>query len=162
MFTWATSGTKTITVTAFNFGQPVTTTLFLSVTVPPAPPIVPILGITLDGPTNGITGTPYGYSATVTPTNTTLPITYTWQATDQSTLMRTGGMTDGVSYTWTTTGTKQITVTALNVGQPVTATLTVNVSATSTTPEPTPSPSPTPTGQVAYLPIAVNQAATGW
>ena len=69
-------------------------------------------------------------NATVSPITATTPITYVWQATQQSAAMHTGGGTsDGVSFTWATAGTKAITVTASNALGAVTGNHTIDISA---------------------------------
>ncbi len=64
--------------------------------------------VSIDGPTAGYTDTLYAFTATIQPSGATTPITYTWLPTPDV------GADDVVSYTWATTGTKAITVTAEN------------------------------------------------
>ncbi len=59
---------------------------------------------------------PQTYLANVNPKTTTLPITYVWQATDQSPITTTGGLSSSETFTWTTVGLKAVLVTASNVG----------------------------------------------
>ena len=69
-----------------------------------------ISDVSITGSSAGYTGTLYAFTAAVTPPDATPPITYTWSPTP--------GIGSGavVSYTWATTGTKTITVTAENCG----------------------------------------------
>jgi len=110
-FAWDTPGAKTITVTASNAKSTATNTY--EVTLDYAPPTE----VTIAGPTTGITQTVYAFDATVSPITATLPITYTWQATNQSSVTHTGSdLDDTISFIWNVTGTQTITVTAANAG----------------------------------------------
>jgi hypothetical protein len=75
------------------------------------------------------------------------PITYTWQAVDQSPVSHSGNWSDIVSFTWTVSGTKVITVTATNAEGTVTNTYTVTVQASLPT---------TPERQI-YLPLIIKE-----
>lgn len=89
-------------------------------------------GVSVSGPASGYTGTLtlYTFTAVVTPSNTTPPITYTWQATEQSPVVTTtDAINHGVAFAWTTPGTKTITVTARNCGNSDTATHTISIKA---------------------------------
>lgn len=119
-FAWLNSGPQTVTVTVSNgfstaqavqqieIGHPITT-------------------LTLDGADQGLPNQPYAYTVSLAPQSATMPVTYTWNATDQEPLTRTGGLTDTVRYTWTTPGTKTITITATNRLGSVTITRTVQI-----------------------------------
>ncbi len=77
--------------------------------------------VALSGPSTGFINSNYTFAAAVTPLTTTVPMTYSWQATDQIAITRTAGITDAISFTWVTTGTKTITVTATNIDGSVTS-----------------------------------------
>ena len=65
----------------------------------------------ISGPTAGEPDTDYDFSTGVQPISTTLPLTYTWQATGQSTVIREKSqLTDMVTFSWDSTGVKTITV----------------------------------------------------
>ncbi len=105
-------GTYTATLFAINNdpGNSIITipiTLSVVVQVPPA-------SITLTGADMGFVGQTYSFTAMVEPISTTLPITFTWQASDQLPIVHTGGLTDTVTFTWDEVGTQTITVTAMN------------------------------------------------
>ena len=68
--------------------------------------------------------TQYAFEAITTPVTATTPISYTWAPEPVS-----GQGTDSVTYTWATSGTKTITLTAENCGGPVTATRVITVEA---------------------------------
>ena len=76
----------------------------------------PPTGMAIDGPSTGLIETSYSFTSTVSPITATLPITYVWQANQQSPLTNTGALSDSVTFTWQATGTQAITVTASNVG----------------------------------------------
>jgi hypothetical protein len=70
-----------------------------------------LTGVDITGPVTGTASTACVFTATVAPPTANLPITYTWSpqpAAGQSSAVAT--------YTWMTTGTKAITVTAENCG----------------------------------------------
>ena len=71
--------------------------------------------VTITGPSEGIVGQSYTFTATVEPISTTLPLTYTWQVQGQLPITHTAGITDKVSLAWQLPGTQIITVTASNV-----------------------------------------------
>ena len=120
-FIWATGGQQVITVTAANAWNTVTDTHTVSILhVSPT-------GMIVNGPTSGLAETGYTFTATVSPITTTLPVTYVWKATGQTTVTHTDGLSDTVSFTWSTEGQKVITVTATNAGNTVTATHVVNL-----------------------------------
>jgi hypothetical protein len=70
----------------------------------------------------------YGFTAVITPTTATQPITYTWQATGQNPITHTGSLSDVVTFSWHVTGPQIITVTAANgLNEPVTAVHTITI-----------------------------------
>jgi len=71
-------------------------------------------GVTISGPTRGELHIAYTFTASVHSPTATLPITYLWQATEQSPITQTSGLSHTVTYTWSTTGPQAITVTATN------------------------------------------------
>jgi hypothetical protein len=83
--------------------------------------------VALDGPSSGYADRAYEFSALVSPPAATLPLTYTWQATDLPPAVRQGGITDAISYLWPAPGTKTITITAQNCPVPVSATQTIQI-----------------------------------
>jgi uncharacterized repeat protein (TIGR01451 family) len=109
----ALSGTVDVTVITATLvclsscTETVTTTATLTTTVTS----VPLTGVTIDGPTGGYFNTPYTFTATVTPATATLPIICAWSPTPAL-----GQGCALVTYTWSTTGTKTISVTATNAG----------------------------------------------
>ncbi|HNT78378.1 MAG TPA: DNRLRE domain-containing protein, partial [Anaerolineae bacterium] len=75
------------------------------------PPCYAATSVVIGGATQGITDTQYTFDATIAPVTATLPITYTWEATDQTAH---AGPQEDVEYTWSTPGWKTITVTVEN------------------------------------------------
>ncbi|MCX7683262.1 MAG: hypothetical protein N2508_15070 [Anaerolineae bacterium] len=89
---------------------------------------VAVTSVTISGPTSGSLRNSYTFIATVSPANATLPITYTWQATDQAGVTRVSSSTsDQVSFTWNTVGLKEVSVTARNAGGTVSARHYINI-----------------------------------
>ena len=96
----------------------------------PVPPctIAPAIEVTIRGPTTGTAGTPYTFTAAVSPLTATQPITYVWQASGQSSLTHVGGLSDTAVFTWTATGSQVVTVTATSAQGTVTDTHAITVS----------------------------------
>jgi uncharacterized repeat protein (TIGR01451 family) len=84
-------------------------------------------GVDLTGPLTGTLGSAHAFTATAVPPTATLPISYTWQATDQAPVTNVGGLTDAITLTWSVTGAKAVTVTALNCGGLLSATHSITV-----------------------------------
>ena len=102
------SGQHAITLTATDSSSNmVTASVVVTMNVPPA-------GVTIGGPTAGDVQASYTFTATVNPLTANRPITYVWQATGQSPVTSTGGLTDTVAFTWSVCGPQPITVTATN------------------------------------------------
>lgn len=80
---------------------------------------VPLVSVDISGPSSGFIGNNYTFVATISPITATQPITYVWQATEQSPVTFTGNLTNSISYTWEISGTKGITITAQNIGSEV-------------------------------------------
>lgn len=87
-------------------------------------PLVPLTGVTINGPLTGALNESYPFSATFTPTTATPPVTYTWAPAPES-----GQGTASVTYTWAVTGAKTITVTAAHAGGVVTDTHLIGINA---------------------------------
>lgn len=112
-YTWATTGTKTITVTASNCDSSVADTHQIVINAPaPACP-VPLTGLSVSGPTQGVVDMAYTFTAQATPSGATKPVVYTWEADEQP--PSSGGQVIK-SYTWTSPGMKHITATVQNCG----------------------------------------------
>lgn len=84
---------------------------------------IPLTDLSIIGPI-GITstlyvGSLYTFAAVITPTDATLPITYTWEPTPAN-----GQGTANVTYRWTAPGAYTLTVTAQNCAPPDMATVT--------------------------------------
>jgi PKD repeat protein len=95
---------------------------------PPQPPA----DVAISGPSSGIVSSTYAFTAMVNPITTTLPLTYVWQADGQTQtpITHTGGLNDSITFTWSTTGTYTISVTASNAAGSVidTHAITITVS----------------------------------
>jgi hypothetical protein len=84
--------------------------------------------IRITGPANGTVNIPYRFVATIGPTNTTLPLTYTWQISGKSVVSTVSGITNAVNISWSTTGVHGITATVANEGGEVVDTSAIIVS----------------------------------
>ena len=90
-------------------------------------PIAPS-ALSIDGPADGLIDISYGFTATTSPADTTTPITYTWEISDQDTITNTGGFSDTISLSWGSAGSKEVTVTAVNeTGFTVTQSHTIDI-----------------------------------
>ena len=88
----------------------------------------PIGSLNISGEASGAVDVTYTFTATAGPASATQPITYTWQATGQSDVTHTGGdLDDTAAFSWSTAGTKQITVTAQNAANSKTAYHTIDI-----------------------------------
>jgi murein DD-endopeptidase MepM/ murein hydrolase activator NlpD len=87
--------------------------------------VVPPDGVAIAGPTEGTVQASYAFTATISPTVATLPISYTWQVTDEVTRTSAVSTSNTFSVTWRTTGTHQVLVTATNEAGAVTGTVAV-------------------------------------
>ncbi len=102
--------------------------------------------VTIDGPLTTVVGQPTNYTAYVNPPTITLPITYTWDATDQPTIVHVDGYSDTVTYIWDTPGVKYITVRTDNPNTSECVCIMIEVFPSEPTPTPTDTPvPPTPT-----------------
>ncbi len=91
-------------------------------TAGPTPPS----SVSIGGPVTGTAISNITFSASVSPANASIPVTYTWQTAGQLPVKHTGrGTSDTFSFTWFTTGTKNITVTATNAYGSATNTRTI-------------------------------------
>jgi len=76
-----------------------------------------LTGVSVAGPTMGITDTATTFTAIVSPLTAMPYITYTWQASGQSPITHTiYQLSDTAIFTWTVIGPQTITVTAVNCG----------------------------------------------
>ncbi len=99
-FIWHTTGPKVVTFTASNAAGTISATHALTISPSPI--------VTLTGPTTGEIDTTYTFSATVSPISVTTPINYSWYATDQPYTTNVGGLSDTITATWSTAGSKVI------------------------------------------------------
>jgi hypothetical protein len=79
----------------------------------------PPVSASIAGPTKGRPDSTYLFTATISPITTTVPMTYFWQATSQSSITHVStGLSDTIWFSWTSgmIGTQWITVTAINAG----------------------------------------------
>ncbi|NJO06197.1 MAG: PKD domain-containing protein [Chloroflexaceae bacterium] len=134
-YTWDTPGTRTLTVTAENSaGAPVEATFEIiieeAVATPPA-------SVELTGPESGMVGVEYSFTARVTPSETTRPITFTWEADDQLPVTGSGNAINNTQrFTWDSVGTRTLTVTVDNGLGIVSDTVQIDITEMTTEPVP--------------------------
>ncbi len=134
--TWNTTGTKLVRLTAENCGDTVIVHHYIKIEEPPSSCAVHMAGLSVGGPTTGITATSYAFTATVSPSSATPPFTYTWQATGQGSSGQQGTFTQTTAtFTWDDVGTQRITVTAENCGGTFVTIHTLDVLALSQLPD---------------------------
>ena len=109
---WATTGDHTVVVEVKNCGGGAATDDH-TITLSEQPTCdYPITGVTIGGPTEGDKDTDYAFTATVQPSNATLPINYTWSSDG----LVSGQGSANATYRWSQAGDYQITVSASNCG----------------------------------------------
>ena len=81
----------------------------------------------LMGAEQGYLGESIPFTATVSPENATLSITYTWEATGYPPTQHISNTMDSMNFIWNESGTKTITVTASNNGGSVMDTHTIDI-----------------------------------
>ncbi len=86
-----------------------------------------IQDVGISGAADGSAGVSIPFTATVSPSEATIPVTYTWEATEQPTVVHMADTVDEIDFTWDDIGTKTITVTASNAGGSVTDTHTIEI-----------------------------------
>jgi uncharacterized repeat protein (TIGR01451 family)/CSLREA domain-containing protein len=92
------------------------------------PVTIPLEKVTISGPGATAVGVSAKFVATVGPVTATQPIAYVWQATGMSPETHAdGGISDTVSFAWSTLGSKTVTVTASNITNTVQATRTIEI-----------------------------------
>jgi len=111
-YTWAITGSHTISVTATNCGGSFSDDHTIMLTTPPSGCNFPLTGFTISGPTTGQTGQNLTFTGHITPTNATTPITYTWSSDG----LVSGQGSNTAVYNWTTPGQYQIVASAANCG----------------------------------------------
>ncbi len=126
-YTWNSPGAKTVAVTVNGCGGSASDNHTVTISTPPPACSTPLTGLSLSGPTQGITGTLYTFNAAASPAGATLPVTYTWAATGQTPQTIVGGLTSDKQYTWPDAGSKEIVVTAANCGAAFQRTHTIAV-----------------------------------
>ena len=109
-YTWPATGAKTITLTVENCGGTVRTDVHtITISASSSGCEHPVSAVSINGPTKGFTDTTYTFTADVTPTDASLPISYTWAPTPDS-----GQGSAQATYSWATIGVKTINVAVSN------------------------------------------------
>jgi uncharacterized repeat protein (TIGR01451 family) len=84
--------------------------------------------VAVSGPSQGQQSVAQTFTATVGPT-ATLPLTYTWMATEQSAVQHAPvySLTDSIAFTWSHSGSKTVTAAVSNVSGTVTSTHVITI-----------------------------------
>ena len=106
-YTWDLPGTQEITVTAANIYGSTSVSKTVVVRVPPE-------GVAINGPLEGYTFEDYTFTATVSPLDTTVPISYTWLVDGEEAIGHSGSLTDELVFRWEVEGEHSIKVIAAN------------------------------------------------
>lgn len=109
-FTWDAAGTKTISIMVSGIVNSVTDEMTIDISGPQ----VPVGSLTLTGDSEGDLGIAYSFTAILSPSDATTPITYEWQATGHPPQVNLGGLSDTADFTWSSPGLKTVAVTANN------------------------------------------------
>lgn len=89
----------------------------------------PMSNVIINGPMTGVIKATYTFTATVSPSAVTPPITYSWQATGQDDVIKTTeASSHTITFTWGATGIQAITVTATNADGTVSNTHAITIS----------------------------------
>ncbi len=89
-----------------------------------------LTGVEVTGPPTTTASIPAAFVATVSPPDATLPVTYTWEATEQTAQVHIGdAISDTATFTWAATGSQVVTITAENCGVSDVATRTIIIQA---------------------------------
>ena len=90
---------------------------------------VPVEHVEISGRSTGSIHAVTAFTAVASPLTATLPITFAWEATDQTTWVQLSDndVTDTVTFAWNTPGMKVITVTASNAANTVSGTHMISV-----------------------------------
>jgi hypothetical protein len=118
---WDTLGVKTVAIAVGNGSGVVTAFHTIDIT------FVAPTAVEVSGPTVGITGAAYTFTAATTPLSVMLPLSYTWTVTDQTVITRTAELSDSVTFTWRTPGVKTIRLDVAQGDIRVTRTYTVRI-----------------------------------
>lgn len=117
-------GERTLTGVVTDGATGLTAQDQVTLVVDPPPPT----DVLIKGPATGAVNAVHTFTAAVSPTTVTTPITYVWQATGKSPMTHTGGISDTAVFSWGTTGGKAITVTATNAYGTGTGTHVIQIS----------------------------------
>lgn len=104
-YSWSSEGSKAIGVTATNSLNSVTAAHSIDVGVSGTA----LSSVSVSGPAHGVTDTSYTFTATISPLTATPPITFTWSPEPIG-----GQGTAAATYSWSTPGSKSISVSAHN------------------------------------------------
>jgi sugar lactone lactonase YvrE len=121
-YNWPITGTQMISLAAYNCGPASVTDVHTIIITAPEPAPTPIESIVISGPVTGLVNTAYTFTVSISPSEASLPITYTWSPEPES-----GQSTPLVTYTWSMTGSQIIKVTLQNTAGLISTSHTINL-----------------------------------
>lgn len=127
-YSWAITGAQTLSVTIENCGGSVDVTHSITLTEPPLTCTTPLTEVGLSGPASAQVNEVLTFTASYTPANATLPISYTWLSDG----LASGQGTDTAVYHWPIAGQYQVIVSAVNCGGSDNASQVVNITSPAT------------------------------
>lgn len=154
-----TLGIYTVQVRGYNVPQS-PQPYALVVSGPARPLCYALTDVNMTGPVTGTVGVAADFTATVAPVTATLPVTYSWQATGQTTLIHSDGLSDTAAFTWSTPGPQAITVTATNAGSTITDTHAITITDVSIAGLAATNDSPTVLGQATTLTATITAGSS--
>ncbi len=128
VYSWTATGSHTISLTAANCGGVVSDDHTITLSDPPPTCTVPLTEVGLSGPASGQTNEDLTFTASYTPANATLPVSYTWSSDG----LVSGQGTDTAVYRWSSAGQYPVIVSAQNCGGSDNASQNVTITAPST------------------------------
>ena len=88
-------------------------------------------GVTISGPVSGDLDRSYTFDAVASPSTSSVPVSYEWQVDGGTPVSHSGGLTDSLSQSWSTTGVKTIHLTASNAWSSVQTEHSITINAPS-------------------------------
>ncbi|HOT91484.1 MAG TPA: hypothetical protein PLJ78_13020 [Anaerolineae bacterium] len=125
-YTWAITGSHTISVTATNCGGSFSDDHTIMLAEQPANCTTPLTGVSISGPAQGDKNADQTFTANVQPSNATTPIAYVWSSNG----LVSGQGTLQAVYRWSQAGDYLVSLSVSNCGGSASATRTIEIGKT--------------------------------